>query len=468
MKAGQYLYYADLISKLETAKKDLDKDNETLEEAKKKVKDFIEDNTFEGDAATTVKMQMHSYLIIADAMIQANNLDIDDYQTLCHELNNARISLTFDDLIGDVIVEQMEKAKRMAEQDWDRAEELDRKQSATDNPLYDAWYQMQEIYYKKSAEDNEELYEEWKKRSDKYDEVESNTLNLFENGKQLRQKAENALNELGKNYNGKSFDVYDDFWEDDLFKLMKEKGYVGLGDNFLDVDGENGGNQMWFTDENIEDFLNTADLTEEERKFFEDHKDLNKALVNGCPVIALINMFYRMEGKTKVSKKDFMKRVYEFLDDHPNYKKIAKIRGTAGLTDEGALSNGYNIEDYLEDYMREHGHWSEVEMENINNGSLRYIEKELKKKRPVIMSTDTVNGIRWGEIDVFGEFKDKEKKWENDERHAMTITGIKSAYNYNTNTFAKYVEVSSWGEKYYIPYEDFEKNKNKIKIAVNK
>jgi len=485
MEAGQNLFLNNMMSKLKKAKEDLEKNNETLEEAKDKIRAFTNDNTFQGEAANTAKTQMETYILVANAMIQANDCDIADYYTLNHMLWEAQQSVGGDDLIGEVIVEQMNKAERMAEQDRERAVEIDRMQTKSHNPFADAWYQMKEIYYKKSAEDNEELYKEWKKRADKYDEIENNTSSLFENGEELRQQAENALRELGKNFNGEGFNVYDDdWWKIGLINSMKEKGYVGLGDDlsifywkrvFNEETGKweveyavaFGGDQNWFKPENIKALLDNEDLTDEERKYFEDEK-LNKALVEGCPVIAIINMKYAMEGKKYVTQKEFMLDVYKYLDDHPGYKKISKLIGKAGTPDED-LFPVPNVEDYVEDYMRENGHCSDVEMNNINGGSLRYIEKQVKAKRPVVMTTETITGLEWYK-EVEDE-KDKNKhqlkkqSFQKEDKHVATITGVKTMPDPETQELKKYVEVSSWGEKYFIPYENLEKNKNKVKIA---
>lgn len=481
MVSGQYLCFEDMIDKLKKAKEDLEKDNETLEKVKKEIRVFISDEeSFKGETASSVQIQMSEYILVTNAMIQANDCDIADCETMISELDSAQGAVGDDDLIGEVIYDQMDNARRMAAQDRERAVEIDRMQTKSHNPFADAWYQMKEIYYKQCAEYNDELYKEWKKKSDKYDEVENNTLNLFENGEQLRQQAENGLRELGKNFNGKSFEVNDDYeWETPLVKLVNEKGYVGLEEDFLTIfdyywddeagvwrirgDAKFGGDQGWFKQDAIDEFLKTADLTDDERKLFED-KELNKALTEGCSIIALMNMFYMMEGKTVVNKKDYMIRLYKYLDKHPDVREEI-IKKNGGLVGEQAFSST-NQEDLLEEYMEEHGHYREVEMEYVDDSRLGYIEKEIKAKRPVALNTPSTNGLTWYEKTDGKLSEDETIKKGKDAGHSVVITGIADYCDPYTYERKKYVEVSSWGKKYYIPYEELEKNG--AEIAVNK
>jgi len=475
------LYFEAFRVKLNTANSNLQKENEALETAKKKVREFINDDTFKGELAYAVKKQMEGYILVAEAMRLANDCDIEDCNQIYQELYDAQCSLgSFADLIGEEIIEYMITTKNLAKENKNRAQEYDRMQTESHNPVKDVWYQSKEIYYKNCAEHNEELYEEWKKKSHKYDEVQRNTANYFEKGKQLRQKAEIGLRELGKNFNGKSFDVYDDRgWKTELSTVIAKSFYIGL-DNGLNVPFENekgeekvafGGNQYWFSKDEIEKILNTADLSPEERKLFED-EELNEALTLGCPVIALINTFYMMEGKTYVSREEFMLRVYKFLNDHPEYKakckkKYSNDEFSAGIPAETDDSEGLSTEKYLAEYVKQNGYASGVEMKNINEDkdSFDYIKEQLKKKRPVFIGVDSIPNNDSKGVRMYLDDKGVLGLDTNVQKHAMIITGVTRQADPETGLVEDYCEVSSWGEKYYIPYSDIVEHRNYIKIG---
>jgi len=482
------LYFEAFRVKLNTANSNLQKENEALETAKKKVREFINDDTFKGELAYAVKKQMEGYILVAEAMRLANDCDIEDCNQIYQELYDAQCSLgSFADLIGEEIIEYMITTKNLAKENKNRAQEYDRMQTESHNPVKDVWYQSKEIYYKNCAEHNEELYEEWKKKSHKYDEVQRNTANYFEKGKQLRQKAEIGLRELGKNYNGKSFDVYDDDgWKTELNKAIAQGSYIGLGSYGLNMESEEdgevpfGGNQGWFKKKSMDKFLDSVDvskLTDEEQKLFYEvlesfyDEDLNEALSKGCPVIALINTFYMMEGKTHVSRLEFMCRVYKFLNDHPEYKEKCKKKNwkdefSAGLPAEED-DDKPSTEKYLDEYVKKNGYASGVEMKYIDEDrdSYDYIKEQVKKKRPVIISVTGVKDNYPKGVNLYEDNKGSLKQSANTHNHVMTITGVTRQVNPETGLTEDYCEVSSWGKKYYIPYSDISKYRNNIKIG---
>ena len=458
MFKDQNLYFNDMIEKINKAKEDLEKNNETLEEAKDKIRAFINDNTFRGLAAETTKTQMETYIIVANAMIQANDCDIDDYQALLNELNSVQDSVGGDDLIGEVIQEQMINAKRMEKEDRNKAAEYKRKQKESYFPHSDYWYAFKAYQYTSSAEDNEKLYDKWKEKSEKYDEVQRNTSNLFENSRQLRQKAENALRELGQNFNGTSFDVADDDkeWKDALIKFMTENGYyIGFEDWFLDIGGKFGGNQGWFDETHkweyaLDEILKEEDLTDEQIEMLKDKK-LNKAIAKGCGIIALVNWFYYLKGE-KPTKKEFILKVYEFIDDHFLYGQFSKRIKPGMYNDMPGLSTDF--QGYMQEYLDKNKNLGvkKAKCEYVDDGSLDKIKDSMREKRPVALYLhDAPEGKQFkfykekssGNVEGTGELELDQEVAE----HFVTITGVKKFVNSKTHKMEDYVQVSSWGKK---------------------
>ncbi|SHN50928.1 hypothetical protein SAMN02745247_00610 [Butyrivibrio hungatei DSM 14810] len=189
---------------------------------------------------------------------------------------------------------------------------------------------------------------------------------------------------------------------------------------------------------------------------------------NGCGVIAAVNQYLYLTGQTQISQADYKKLVREFLEakdqlsgsrEKVSMGRIAALYGPTGsvptqMTDyvtNMCADNGVEISshwDCLQDY--------ENDYENM--------KKQLSNGIPVI----------WAMHDMENAFADSNK---------VSIVGVKVySYDSTTGTYSaikseitshyvvataiyedtdvtgvtrRLVEVSSWGEKYYIDYDQY-------------
>lgn len=188
MKESDYLNPNDIKSQCDQAIHKLENDNETLDIVSKSVTAFSTDNEIKSVSFENLKQQLADYITVIDAIKSANAYDIAEFSTL-------------KDLVGDEVLDganiqsQMKKALDNKEFYLEKADEYEMKKE-TSNSIIDLYYSWKVNDYKRLAESSQKLYDEWKSKSDKYDEIEGSTSILFSTTGSLREAITTALNSM--------------------------------------------------------------------------------------------------------------------------------------------------------------------------------------------------------------------------------------------------------------------------------
>lgn len=245
--------------------------------------------------------------------------------------------------------------------------------------------------------------------------------------------------------------------------VVKDSNRVRIGavnDSFItvtDVPGKNGklttaygGAQEWFKDD--------PNLDEKYRKKLSDF---------GCGAIASVNQYLYLTGQTTISYDDYKQLVYDFVDakDKPSGQALEAFnRKTALYTISGYTPNqmtgyvtrmcdnkGVNIStswDYVEDYEQDY----QSMKEQLNKGvpvvwSIHDFENAYKKND----DKTKVGAIFYKYDNKTGTYTDSKNKVTS---HYVTVTAIYEDTD-ETGKTRRLVEVSSWGEKFYVDFDQY-------------
>ncbi|RKM56531.1 hypothetical protein D6853_07015 [Butyrivibrio sp. X503] len=195
------------------------------------------------------------------------------------------------------------------------------------------------------------------------------------------------------------------------------------------------------------------------QKWFKDEADMGELLAKyGCGVIASVNQYLYLTGQKTISKEDYMKLVYEYLDakdliepkqERYSERRRQQIRGPVKGAFPGEMTDfvtnmcekeGVNITsnwDYTKDY--------EADYDSM--------KQQLDNGIPVV----------WGLFDCGGEevaFYSYEpstgeySKVDGASSHYVTATAIYEETDDNGN-LRRMVEISSWGQTFYVDYDQY-------------
>ena len=209
MKESDNLNPNDIKSQCDQAINKLENDNETLNIVSKSVTAFSTDNEIKSVSFENLKQQLADYITVIDAIKSANAYDIAEFSTLKdlvgdEVLDGANIrSLLF--LPESVYSLPGDTRPAMGISIWTQyvldnfatvREAVDEMKKETSNSIIDLYYSWKVNDYKRLAESSQKLYDEWKSKSDKYDEIEGSTSILFSTTSSLREAITTALNSM--------------------------------------------------------------------------------------------------------------------------------------------------------------------------------------------------------------------------------------------------------------------------------
>lgn len=174
----------------------------------------------------------------------------------------------------------------------------------------------------------------------------------------------------------------------------------------------------------------------------------------GCGIIAAANILFYQSRKGKKISAPFSKTTYKKTVDELS-NNIPLLNGAVALTIKRGLKAYWRIRKTEKLYNID----IDVMLfssEKKSNQLFKKIKTNLKKKNPVILSVG--GNIRGNKTkhgpEMFKLEKNSLIKFEGSrqyfDEHYVTITGILT--NEQDNTYR--LQVSSWGEKYYIKYHD--------------
>ena len=167
-----------------------EQDNDSIQTVWNAFHQFIGDSEIESEAFHALKQRVSDYLTVLQSMKIANEMDMED----CRNFSRLMEAIG-GNIIGSDVLDGKEAAKQdMLDHDA-LADKNASKAKHTSKPL--KWYyECQKKYYEMLAENDEDIYNEWRRMEETYDEIDAASANYFIRGNQVRTMAESALQEL--------------------------------------------------------------------------------------------------------------------------------------------------------------------------------------------------------------------------------------------------------------------------------
>lgn len=455
MQRSDYLNPSDLKDQCTRAKKRMEEDEKALGIVIQCIDSFARNREIESESFAALKQQLSDYRIIIEGMQAADRTDASDYESL-GSLAGGEV------LDGENIFRQMENALNMKESYLSSEAHWQRKTAMAEDPLLSLYYHRKAGQYERLAENSQKLYEKWLEKSEKFDETAAATAHLFAGSENIGLWIQNGLSEVaGAFQNGVYMPVMGSEWRRQL---------MDAGVRLCMCYGDKGGDQngpytLWQRgEESDREYIRELVHGYEEYKDYSDEeieKLLTKLNSEGCGYVAFANIIvdeYRRkeerfeeifgfplfmknaEGETYVNYDPLIIDLYCSSDNHNRAVSAGREYDIYDPDEDRSPTSGVGTtqEDRIyrfEKYAKEHG--LAVRIKNIEcapDEIYRRCEEERGQAKRIIISTCPVR---------LTDSEDEPAYM--DGGHAMTVTGLLDDGR---------IEVSSWGEKYYITPED--------------
>ncbi len=455
MQRSDYLNPADMRSQCAKAVRVMEEDCRSLEIVRRSIVNFARDPEIESEAFAALARQLEDYETVIEAMRIANVADSADFQRLSGLVGNEVLD-------GEIIYCQMENARNMKE-NYQSNEALYQNYMATANDVFVySYYRWKARHYSHLAANSQRLYERWRQKTERFDEIAAGTSHLFTSAEHIDVLIQSGLSKIkGAFQNGAYIPDENPQWR----QLLKNAG-IHLTMGFQDRGGDqNGPYEMWRRGNGDEREMVREMIHRYEE--YEDYSDeqieelLVKLNSEGCGYVAFANiivdeyrrkeeefekifgfpLFLEEEHDTVcVNYNPLIIDLYCASDNHNRVWNLWQDHDTYDADEDYSMSigRGTTQDDRIyrfERYMDEHG--VDVNIENISctaDEVYRRCKEEAVQGNRVIISTCPVRLE-----------DEKGERVQMDGGHAMTVTGL---------TEDGRVQVSSWGDTYYITPED--------------
>ena len=387
---------------------------------------LIASEEFKGKTAEAFKMQMQHHKSVINAILYEMGKGFE----YCEALEN---KVGFVDLVEDEIIEQIEALGARNRQIEYDMEELKR--------YIEHWW-ITETYgsfkysqYYIEITNNKHMIESLNQKLQQIDDIEANVKSLFSTDG--IDSIKSAIRTLHEGFSETDFVpiTYPSICAITKLKSLEDEipnpmGIrTGIDENFITVlnddgtvmdDGKGfGGAQSWLDPE------------------IGDH---------ACGIVAAVNTYLYITGQTTITKSQYIKLCEQFRKEHPvdNFLIEKEIFGAIPSS----------MGDYIEDRCREQGLSIKTSW-NWYKGSDQYdtMKKMLADNIPVV----------WGlyserkELTLY-EYK-VDNYVENEENYKVKSHYVVATAIYEQEqadgSYRRMVEVSSWGERYYIDYDEY-------------
>ncbi|GFI42884.1 MAG: hypothetical protein HFG82_05180 [Dorea sp.] len=464
MQRSDYLNPENMRSQCAKAIQCMEEDCKALEIVRKSIRFFAEDPEIESEAFDALVRQLEDYETVMEAMRIANLTDSGDFHSLSGLVGNEVLD-------GETIFCQMENAWNMKENYESKEFMYRNSMAATQDAILYTYYRWKAGQYGRLALNSHRLYKRWEEKTERFDEIAASTNHLFLATDEIGTWIQKGLSKIrGAFQNGVYEPDKDDEWRR---QLINEGIHLAMG--YRDRGGDqNGPHEIWqrgeaadreWIRELVHSYEEYGDYSDEEIE--ELLKKLNS---EGCGYVAFANVladeFRRKEaefekifgfplfqedrnGITYVNYNPLILDLYCASDNHNRVWNMWQKHDIYDANEDPSADVGrgttqddriYRFERYM------NGRGVVIKIKNIRCSTEEVFHKckeEAKRGNRVIISTCPVR--------LEGEDGELSQM---DGGHAMTVIGL---------TDDGRVEVSSWGEIYYITptdpdYQEPEKN----------
>lgn len=275
-------------------------ENSQCEKIKNAILEFAEDPRIDSCGIRSLKRQLEDYIIIIDAVKHANMTDIEEYVV-------ANTIIGSEDLDGSAVTrrEQEIELKKISDANasWYRWEY----HHARLDPLNDGsyYYDMMKMYEAESEEHQKEI-DECTRIILKYDAIEYSTKLLLAHGTQHREYIADALEAMGKAFDGSDYNPYvSEYWRNTLAHKNPQKSYNCLKAEGVTDEQIANMKEKGYSLEEILELVKFCNLTTN------DHAETDRAFLD-----AMMNRDYTNAFLVFSDPSDLSDEMYEFLTDY--------------------------------------------------------------------------------------------------------------------------------------------------------
>lgn len=397
---------------------------------------FVGNEGLDSDSYNSMKEHFEEHKVVLRGMICMLDAGVED---ACALKQNAG-----DERLDEELIE--EQIRKLTMRNLECQENIEGYQSTLQDEMYARflgwWARWMITAYQEEIENNERMIRLLREKLERIEEIDAATSGLF--AQDLSPYLLEGIGALGTAWNGTGFvpqtgaawrSVLAERWTEHVQEGtrigLKEEGFVRIVDEMGKV--HYGGNQEWFSGE---------------------YEDLRK---NGCGVIATINLTLYLSGRNELTKEEYMDIVRNFVED----RRLVQKELETGFGYDTISMMAYTNRVLNADGLQCLSHWKLTQ-----NGMLEDIRQMLSEDMPVILEIGDGNvyGYAVNERNhvvavkdsiPFYELKDGEYVFNQDcQDHYITVTGI-IEHEQQAGKHRTMLEISTWGEKYYIDYDEY-------------
>ena len=392
---------------------------------------LIASEELKGKTAETFKMQMQHHKSVFNAIRYEMRKGIEYCETLENKVG-------FVDLVEDEIIEQIEALRARNRQIEDDMKEI--KRYIEHLWITETYGSFKYSQYYIEITNNKHLIEILNQKLEKIDDIEASVKSLFSTDG--IDSIKSAIRALHEGFSETDFVpiTYPSICAITKLKSLEDETpdprgiRTGIDESFITVLNDDG-TEILNARNNILDFGGAQEWLDPE---ISEHS---------CGVVAAVNTYLYVTGQTTISKSAYVDLCEQFCDEHPIDKFLIE------KAEFGAVPS--SMGNYLEDRCREYGLSIKTSW-NWYKGRDQYdtMKKMLANNIPVIWGLYSVRGksltLYTFEAGIYV------KKNDDDEtnNHYIVATAIYEQEQAD-GSYRRMVEVSSWGERFYIDYDEY-------------
>lgn len=455
MRRSDYLNPEAIKRQCIKAASRLEEDCKSLEIAGSCIAEFVRNPEVETESFQALKQQLEDYIIIIEAMQIANIADAEDFKSFGRLVGSELLD-------GENIYGQMENSLSMKESFLSNEEFYRNRMAATEDIFLQAYYHFKTKQYQRMADNSQRLYERWREKTERFDEIAAETQHLFVDSKDIDVLIQKGLTQIAGGFqNGAYVRKPDNEWK----KQIKNIG-VRLAMGYGDKGGEQKGPYMLWKRGLASDMESIRNMIHKYEEYA-DYSDeeitglLIKLSDEGCAYVAFANIIvdeYRrkeeefektfgfplfLTNAIGIKYVNYNQLIVDLYCASDNHRKSWKMWQEYDVYDKNedfteTVGRGTSLDDCIyrfERYMDIYG--KAVKIENIACSASEVYQKceeEIRQGNHIIIRTCPVRLV-----DSDGKAVHKGGG------HAMTVTGLSDDGR---------IQVSSWGKIFYITPEN--------------